>query len=57
MALCCLLPLALLAVPAITRWNIGNVLYLAVSLICPLSMLFMIFSGWNCHSSTSEKAQ
>lgn len=57
MALCCLLPLVLLPILALTRWNIGNLLYIAVILICPLSMLFMMFSGRNCHSATREKAE
>ena len=54
MALCCLLPLALLALLPLTGWNFGNLLYFAIALICPIGMIVMMFMGRGCHSSKSE---
>lgn len=45
MLLCCLAPFLLILVLALGGWNRGSFVYVIAILICPLSMLFMMFSG------------
>lgn len=54
MALCCLLPLALLALWPFTGWNSGGLLSVGIVLICPLGMILAMFAGRNCHSGSGR---
>jgi len=55
MLLCCLAPLLVILVLALGGWNRGTFVYIMAILICPLSMLFMMFAGRaSGHSSQDE---
>ena len=53
-ALCCLLPLALLALLQVIGSGTGKLLYVLIALICPIAMILMMFVGRKCHSSRGE---
>jgi uncharacterized membrane protein len=56
MLLCCLIPIIGLAAITIFKLPLSNVLFWAMVLICPLSMLFMMKSMFQDHNSDSPKA-
>ena len=55
MLLCCLSPLLVILVLALGGWNRGSFVYVIALLICPLSMLFMMFSGRGSHRSSQDE--
>jgi|GEM_PF-6768779 hypothetical protein len=55
MLLCCLSPLFVILVLALGGWNFGSFVYVIALLICPLSMLFMMFSGRGSHRSSQDE--
>ena len=55
MLLCCLSPLFVILVLALGGWNFGSFVYIIAFLICPLSMLFMMFSGRDSDRSSQDE--
>ncbi len=55
MLLCCLAPLLVILVLAVGGWSRSSLVYIIAILACPLSMLFMMFSGRGSHRSSQDE--